>query len=49
VILSEAGHEIPKQYLDCSKARRMLDWRPRYVLDDALRQTVTWYREFLNA
>ena len=47
-MLNEATHEIPKQWLDCSKARRMLQWRPRYTLDDGLRETIAWYSEHLG-
>ena len=49
VILNEATHEIPKQYLDCTKARTRLGWTPRFAMDDALRDTVAWYREWLAA
>ena len=28
VILGEASHEIPKQYMDCSRARSELNWQP---------------------
>ena len=42
-ILNEANHEIPRQYLDCSKARRLLDWEPRFGLDEGLRETIGWY------
>ena len=45
VILNEANHEIPRQYLDCTKARQMLGWSPAYTLDDALRETILWYRD----
>ncbi len=47
-VLNEANHEIPKQYLDCSKAKQMLDWQPKYTLEDGLRETITWYQEYLN-
>jgi CDP-glucose 4,6-dehydratase len=43
-ILGGAGGEIPNQYLDASKAERMLDWKPRYGLDEGLARTVDWYR-----
>jgi CDP-glucose 4,6-dehydratase len=46
-ILNEATHEIPKQYLDCTKARQILNWRPKYELEDALMETIAWYREYL--
>ncbi|MCW5979510.1 MAG: GDP-mannose 4,6-dehydratase [Bryobacteraceae bacterium] len=42
-ILNEAAHEILEQYLDCSKARNLLDWRPRYSLRDGMRETIEWY------
>lgn len=44
VILNEASLEIRKQYLDCAKARRVLGWRPRFTLDEALAKTIAWYR-----
>ncbi len=47
-ILNQASNEIPKQYLDCRKARARLDWRPRHELDASLRDTVEWYRAWLS-
>ncbi len=44
LILNEASLEIPRQYLDCAKARRILDWKPRFTLDEALTKTIDWYR-----
>lgn len=49
VILNEASHEIREQYLDCAKARRLLDWRPRFSSEDGLRRTVEWYRAYLSS
>ena len=43
VILDQATHEIPRQYLDCSKAKRLLDWSSRYSLEDGLREAIAWY------
>lgn len=48
-VRSEAQHEIPHQYLDATKAREMLDWRPRFNLEDGLTSTIQWYREFLRS
>jgi CDP-glucose 4,6-dehydratase len=48
VILNQAEHEIKHQYLSARKAREMLGWRPKYNLDDALRETVEWYTKFLQ-
>ena len=45
-IRAEAQHEIKHQYLSAAKARQMLAWRPQYDLDAALRETISWYREF---
>jgi len=47
VVLGEAPHEIPAQYLDSGKARRVLGWSPRYSLEEGMRETLGWYREFL--
>ncbi|HET6278329.1 MAG TPA: GDP-mannose 4,6-dehydratase [Candidatus Polarisedimenticolia bacterium] len=46
-ILNEASNEILRQYLDCSKARRLLDWSPGHTQDDALRETISWYRTWV--
>ena len=47
-VLGEAIHEIRHQYLSAEKARRMLDWKPLYTIDEALERTVEWYRERLK-
>lgn len=48
-ILNEATHEIPHQSLDCSKARRLLGWTPRFTLEDGLRETIEWYAARMGA
>jgi CDP-glucose 4,6-dehydratase len=45
VILNEAKYEIRDQYLDSSKARQALGWKPAYSLRDALAETVEWYQK----
>jgi CDP-glucose 4,6-dehydratase len=47
VILNEASNEIPHQYLTAEKARRLLGWRARFDMDEALRRTAAWYRRYL--
>ena len=47
IILNQAQNEIKHQYLSAEKARLMLNWQPKYELDEALRETIDWYREFL--
>ncbi len=46
-IMNQASNEIPRQYLDCRKARERLGWQPRHDISGALRETVTWYRAWL--
>src|SRR5262249_11244046 len=48
IVLNEATHEIPRQYLDCGKARRLLDWRPRWSFDEGLDEAIGWYRGHLG-
>jgi CDP-glucose 4,6-dehydratase len=45
-VRGEASNEIKHQYLSAAKARRMLGWRPRYILDEALAETIDWYRGY---
>ena len=40
--------EIRSQYLSSEKARRLLNWRPKYSLEKGLNETILWYREFLD-
>jgi CDP-glucose 4,6-dehydratase len=47
-ILSEATGEIPDQFLDCAKARRILNWTPRYDFAAGLGETVPWYSSQLK-
>lgn len=47
-ILNEARYEIPEQYLDFSKAKRVLGWSPKYTLEQGLRETIAWYKEWLG-
>ncbi|MDP9176998.1 MAG: GDP-mannose 4,6-dehydratase [Gemmatimonadota bacterium] len=47
LILNEARQEIPRQYLDCKKARTLLSWRANYTLEAGLRETIEWYRQWL--
>ncbi len=47
VILGQATNEIPKQYLSAEKARKILHWQNQYSLEDGLRKTISWYKNFL--
>jgi CDP-glucose 4,6-dehydratase len=49
-VISTGGcqlHEAAYLKLDCSKAKTMLGWRPRWGLEQALDATVDWYRAYL--
>jgi CDP-glucose 4,6-dehydratase len=48
VVLNQASHEIAKQYLASEKAHRLLGWRAQYSLEEGLRKTLAWYREFFQ-
>ena len=38
----EGPHEANFLKLDCSKIKSRLGWQPRWHIEDALRETVTW-------
>ena len=48
-IRNEATNEIRHQYLSADKARKLLEWKPLFSLDEGLRRTIDWYRDFLGA
>jgi len=43
---ANAPHEAGSLRLDCSKARAVIGWKPTYTINEALIETVTWYKEF---
>ena len=47
-ILNIAKNEIPKQYLNWSKARKMLLWKPEVSFEKGIRESFEWYSAFLN-
>jgi CDP-glucose 4,6-dehydratase len=49
LVHNRAHREIRDQYLDSSKARRMLAWTPKYGLEAGLVPTIRWYERFLEA
>ena len=49
VILNKTTNEIKDQYLSAQKARKILDWKPLYTLEEGLKETVSWYEYFLRS
>ena len=47
-VVNTASHEIPRQFLDCDKAHRVLNWKPGRTLEQGLADTVGWYRRHLS-
>ena len=47
-IRNEATNEIRHQYLNASRAREILKWKPLFTLDDGLRRTIDWYKSFFG-
>jgi len=47
-ILDRASYEIPKQYLNSQKARRILGWKPKGSLERGLQQTIGWYKQYFK-
>ena len=42
-------HEANLLYLDCTKAKKELNWQPKFNLDETLYHTVQWYKEFYQS
>ena len=47
-VRGEVSNEIPYQCLNAAKAKRRLDWQPLMTLDEGLKRTIAWYKEFLD-
>ena len=47
-ILGEAKNEIDRQYLSIEKAKKILKWYPKYRLEQGLKETIAWYKDFFR-
>lgn len=47
-ILNQAKYEIRHQYLSSKKAKIILGWQARYTLDEGLKRTIEWYRDYFK-
>jgi CDP-glucose 4,6-dehydratase len=41
-------HEANYLKLDCSKAKTLLEWRPRWHLQESLQRIVRWHKAWLS-
>jgi len=48
IVLGEASNEIKHQYLDATKAREQLHWKPLFTMDEGLIRTIQWYQQHLQ-
>jgi len=48
VVLNEATSEIKHQYLSTDKAKKVLGWKAKYSLEEGLKETIAWYKEFFQ-
>jgi CDP-glucose 4,6-dehydratase len=48
-ILNEAKAEIPSQYLSAKKAKEILNWEPKYDINEGLKETYEWYQNFFKS
>ena len=48
LVEATAHHEIQDQFLSAAKARAVLGWEPLHGLEEGLRRTVAWYRDYLE-
>lgn len=47
-VLGIAKNEIIHQSLSAEKARKMLNWTPTYTLDEGLKRTIEWYKNYFE-
>jgi CDP-glucose 4,6-dehydratase len=49
VILNQASGEIREQYMNCQKARTLLDWKPAHDMAAGLEEAIAWYADHFRA
>lgn len=47
-ILGENSNEIENQYLDARKARSILKWHSLFSLNEGLKKTIAWYKNYFE-
>lgn len=48
-ILGIAKNEINRQYLAIDKAKKILNWQPKYTLEDGMKKTIDWYKKYFES
>jgi len=48
IILGQSSPEIEVQYLDAKKAHDILGWQPKVSLEEGLKKSLVWYKNFLG-
>jgi len=47
-VQNQASNEVRHQYLSAERARSLLQWSPKFTLEEGLDRTIAWYREALK-
>ena len=47
-ILDVAKNEIPEQYLDWRKAKKILGWQPKTSFEEGIKESFNWYKDFFK-
>jgi nucleoside-diphosphate-sugar epimerase len=47
-ILNISKNEIPEQYLDWSKAKKILNWEPKISFENGIKETFKWYNKHFS-
>jgi len=48
IVQGMATNEILEQYLNANKARHVLGWQPHFTMDEGLKKTISWYKEYFT-
>jgi CDP-glucose 4,6-dehydratase len=48
VLGNDSGYEIKDQFMDSNKAQQMLNWQPRFTLDEGLNKAIHWYTQWFD-
>ncbi len=48
IIKNEVSKEIPEQWLSSKKAKKILNWKVDFSIEEGLKETITWYKELLK-